>query len=49
MTGQGKGKLTVTNDQGTTDYGFVLELGDKPPAGESIKLLFFVGVGGTVF
>ncbi len=26
-------KLTVTNDEGTTEYDFVLELGEKPAAG----------------
>lgn len=26
--------LTVTNEQGTTNYSFKLLLGDKPPAGD---------------
>ena len=29
-----KNKLTVTNDEGTTEYVFVLEVGEKPMAGE---------------
>ena len=28
-------RLSVTNQQGTTEYKFKLELGDKPPAGKS--------------
>jgi hypothetical protein len=27
-------KLTLSNDEGTTDYAFTLELGEKPPAGK---------------
>ena len=28
--------LTIKNDEGETVYSFKLELGDKPPSGESL-------------
>ncbi len=32
LAGQ-RNKLTVTNSEGSTDYFFKLEMGEKPPAG----------------
>jgi hypothetical protein len=32
-----KNILSLTNEYGTTEYEFVLELGDKPPAGEQLQ------------
>ena len=38
MTGK-EGTLTVSNGEGTTEYKFLLELGDRPPAGQKKKHL----------
>jgi hypothetical protein len=32
-------ELTITNEEGSTAYKFILEIGSKPPAGKSRRKL----------